>query len=85
MAVADVYGSVALRGISNDEEAKDKLLNAVHRVNDAGMGFQAQVSPGLSDEDFVHVIGTAKMGNRKALYAGFGKLFELLQEDENAQ
>lgn len=81
VAVADVCASVALRGISNDEEAKDKLLNAVHRVNDAGMGFQAQVSSGISDADFVHVIGTAKMGNRKALYAGFGKLFELLQED----
>ena len=60
-------------------------MNAVRRVNEAGMGFRARVAPDSSDVELVHVIGTSKMGNRKALYAGFGKLFELLQEDENAQ
>ena len=85
VAVADAYASMALKDIYNDKEAYDKLLNAARRVNEAGMGFQAQVSPGISDAGFVHVIGTAKMGNRKALYAGFGKLFELLQEYENVQ
>ena len=85
VAVADVYASMSLKDIYNDKEAYDKLLNAARRVNEAGMGFQAQVAPGVSDAGFVHVIGTAKMGNRKALYAGFGKLFELLREDENAQ
>ena len=85
VAVADAYASMALKGIDNDKEAQDKLLSAARRVNEAGMGFQARVTPGVADSGFVHVIGTAKMGNRKALYAGFGKLFELLQEDENAQ
>ena len=83
--VVVVSASMTIKGIDNDKAAQDKLMNAVRRVNEAGMGFQARVAPDSSDAGFVHVIGVAHMGNRKALYAGFGKLFELLQEDENAQ
>lgn len=83
--VVDACAALTLKGIGNDKAAQDKLLNAVCRVNKAGMGFQVYVSQIRTDADSVLVTGTAHMGNRKALYAGFGKLFELLQEDENAQ
>ena len=83
--VADACASMTIKDIDNDKAAQDRLMNAVRRVNEAGMGFQARVAPDGSDVGFVHVIGVAHMGNWKALYAGFGKLFELLQEDENAQ
>lgn len=83
--VVDVYASMTIKGIGNDKAAQDKLLNAVRRVNKAGMGFQVCVSQIRTDADSVLVTGTAHMGNRNALYAGFGKLFELLQEEENAQ
>ena len=83
--VVDACAALTIKGIGNDKAAQDKLLNAVRRVNKAGMGFQVWVSQIRPDADSVLVTGTAHMGNRKALYAGFGKLFELLQEDENAQ
>ena len=83
--VVDACAALTLKGIGNDKAAQDKLLNAVCRVNKAGMGFQVCVSQSRPDADSVLVTGTAHMGNWKALYAGFGKLFELLQEDENAQ
>ena len=85
VVAVDACAALTIKGIGNDKAAQDKLLNAVRRVNKAGMGFQVWVSQIRTDADSVLVTGTAHMGNRKALYAGFGKLFELLQEDENAQ